>query len=606
MCSKSDLLLCTYDTKGTPFQRFPALQYDLKQVACNKVKNFMKNIYHTFDLNLNSLFEVYVRPTNEFLLLRSEFDHLSDIFKSLEQKAITIINPLKVSGTVLRSVFYQGILKFKYPLVEFNCTTLSVMYPKRFCQFVTKLGSVSLYFRQVFEESFNLLRQNGGHVLVDRHSTCFDSLSSTQFEVSDLPNTLNLMTPVLSVYPITCLCLSTIDDLDFTFLDTTMVKHIHLRKIPQQFSFLSNFPDTVELTLEVSPSCIDPYLSALSCCKNLRVLLLGNYSYEFLDLNIGSLSLLKFLEVLVFGPFELQDVSPLSSLSNLTSLSFCSCAVYDLRPLKSLSKLCFLDLRDSTVSTEHRRIIQGKTEVKQAISCFENLYRLNLSELNVVILNLDRFFIFFNIKSLNLANSRVVDVTQISEFVYLEFLDLSNLYVEGSCLLRINDISFLSPCTMLKYLSLNGCGVCSVEPLHVLTNLVTLSLQSTKVYDLYPLKNLTKLSVLDVRFTFLPRKDQLLYSTFHRVQTFLSDFRQLPNSSAQKRIQFLNALEEFQDIQCRELLEQLFPLVFVLNPDNVSKVMNALSELSWTELKQLYLDDELLREIVEAVVSMLT
>ena len=94
------------------------------------------------------------------------------------------------------------------------------------------------------------------------------------------------------------------------------------------------------------------------------------------------------------------------------------------------------------------------------------------------------------IQILSLANTRIQDITTLSDFDQLELLNL--------CETRVSDLEPLAHLTALRALDLSGTKISDLTPLVNLTALRALDLSGTKISDLTPLAHLTALRALDL------------------------------------------------------------------------------------------------------------
>ncbi|MEG4440369.1 leucine-rich repeat domain-containing protein [Microcoleus sp. AT9_B4] len=134
---------------------------------------------------------------------------------------------------------------------------------------------------------------------------------------------------------------------------------------------------------------------------------------------------------------QISDITPLQSLTNLTSLTVCCDRISDITPLQSLT---------------------------------------NLTELNLY------------------YNNQVSDITPLQ---FLTNLTELNLYYNN----QISDITALQSLTNLTHLTLFDNQISDITALQSLTNLTSLVLRDNQISDLTPLQSLTNLTVLCVNFT---------------------------------------------------------------------------------------------------------
>ncbi|KAL0224641.1 hypothetical protein RCL1_002553 [Eukaryota sp. TZLM3-RCL] len=333
---------------------------------------------------------------------------------------------------------------------------------------------------------------------------------------------------------------SNVTDLSPLFLLSNNLKSLSLNYTPftnlRQFS---NFKQLEFLSLDCS-NITD--ISPLSSLQNLRILSMFNNKIS----DLSPLSCLKFLEKLVLRDNRIADTShlaslenlvdlslnnnkitdmrPLSSLFKLERLSLYNTLVFDLWPLKHLTNLSTLDVRETLLPREHQRELTNSSDFKALVNSFEHGVDLDFSNSHDTV-NLSFYSHCSKLKSLNLSNKRVRNISEISKFTNLETLDLSNVKlgynIHGA--VRISDTSFLSSCIKLKSISLDGSIVTDLSPFSVLVKLECLSLKGSEVFDLWALRYLRKLCTLNVRKTLLPREHQ-------RELTNSSDIKALVNS----------------------------------------------------------------------------
>ena len=209
-------------------------------------------------------------------------------------------------------------------------------------------------------------------------------------------------------------------------------------------------------------------ISPLSSLVNLTSLDLG-YNYQLTD--ISPLSSLVNLKQLKLQGNSITDISPLSSLVNLTKLDLSSNKIKDISTLSSLVNLTSLGL--------------CYTEIKD-ISLLSSLIYLKKLYLNDnQITDLIPFSSFFYLTELCLDRNQITDISPLSALTNLTKLTLDNN--------QIADISPLSTLTNLTYLDLYSNQIADISPLSALTNITDLSLGDNPITDLSPLQSLDQL-----------------------------------------------------------------------------------------------------------------
>ncbi|KAL0225132.1 hypothetical protein RCL1_003044 [Eukaryota sp. TZLM3-RCL] len=188
---------------------------------------------------------------------------------------------------------------------------------------------------------------------------------------------------------------------------------------------------------------------------------------------------------------------------------------------------------------------------------FENILSIVVNKSN----DLSMLHLFINLKKLAIQNNSFSSIEVVQAFPLLQYLDISdtnviditplsttprlsvliltrtkvtNIDILAFCkelrilfasLTDIEGISPLSQCTNLQILNLNGTKVIDISSLSVLTNLEQLRLEDVKVADLFPLLNCKRLSLLDVRNTWVKEGDRRVQSGNAKVQKFLKSFQ---------------------------------------------------------------------------------
>ncbi len=188
--------------------------------------------------------------------------------------------------------------------------------------------------------------------------------------------------------------------------------------------------------------------------------------------NITTLDDLQYcanLKELYIGKNQINDISALSDLTQLTVINLTTNQISDISPLRNLTSLEKLTL-------DHNNISDASSLIE-----LENLKLLDLGYNNDGTFN---------------------DIESISKMTTLESL---TLYQNA-----FTDISLLSNLTDLEFLSLSTNDITDVSPLTDLTNLKTLYLgQNFNLSDISPLNNLNNLEFLSIRRTAVTNADQI-------------------------------------------------------------------------------------------------
>ncbi|MXX14469.1 MAG: hypothetical protein F4Z86_13655 [Gemmatimonadetes bacterium] len=193
---------------------------------------------------------------------------------------------------------------------------------------------------------------------------------------------------------------------------------------------------------------------------------------------------------------RIYDLSPLSSLTNLTSLELSFTGLTDISALGHLTSLTTLWLRHNLISD---------------ISPLANL--TNLEELHLrdnLISDISPLANLTNLEALDLVSNNISDVSALAGLTNLIGLDLSSNNISDVSALAgltnlivlvlgenaISDVSTLAGLTRLERLDLSSNNISDVSALAGLTNLIMLGLDSNNISNVAILANLTNLIYL--------------------------------------------------------------------------------------------------------------
>jgi len=188
--------------------------------------------------------------------------------------------------------------------------------------------------------------------------------------------------------------------------------------------------------------------------------------------DISALSSLTNLMILDLRYNNISDISVLSSLTNLEELYLNGNNISDINVLSSLVKLRYLGLGGSNISDV------------SALSSLTNLMTLDLNGNNIS--DVSALSSLTNLKDLNLNGNNISDISALSSLVKLTDLRLRKN--------NISDISALGSLTNLEELDLNGNNISDISALSSLTNLMILDLRYNNISDISVLSSLTKLN----------------------------------------------------------------------------------------------------------------
>ncbi|KAL0225471.1 hypothetical protein RCL1_003383 [Eukaryota sp. TZLM3-RCL] len=209
-------------------------------------------------------------------------------------------------------------------------------------------------------------------------------------------------------------------------------------------------------------------------------------------------------------------------MCELQHLILRSTKISNLWILRGLSKLYTLEVRESMLPNFHELVVNGIESVRALVNLY-NPQQCFLQSKSFNVVNLPLVSNYVSIKLLHFAYSQVHCITLVSKFVNLEAIDLSGVRVRKKKKnhSKLANISFLSSCTKLKSVALNSIDVVDLSPVSYLPDLTHLHVSRTRVCELTPLRALSKLSILDVRETKLPKEHYRLVTGREEVTSFL-------------------------------------------------------------------------------------
>ncbi|KAL0217721.1 hypothetical protein RCL1_008301 [Eukaryota sp. TZLM3-RCL] len=438
-------------------------------------------------------------------------NHLSALFSP---KPITITKQICFSDTVLFHVLTQKILKFKKPLLKFQIDKEQCFIPNSdFKAYANGISNLSINFRKVFLDAFDLCCKNAGNALNDDYdkSQNHPYIVSTDISYTSMSNMNSTVPWCFTKFPPTAVstkyfyfsqsshhlpCLSNVSMLELSSVDGLLPM---------------TFPNVSSIFLHLDGSQRSTYPSR-PCTNDLCLL------SQYFKLHTLVLKMTKSVQL---------DFSSISKLSQLTSLTLQGFFCYDLRPLQQLTNLTYLDLRKAPVSREFRTVLLGRRAIMEVVNSFDNVTVLDLSdsflEFAIDVKKFSSCDAFLNLKVLKLRRARILNYDFVGVFSQLEELDLSYAFLADEHD-PFTDISSLSELTNLKSLYLDGIKVSDISYLEFLEELSRLSLFKCPVHDLGALQNLSKLSELDVRNTAIPARLQGFLSGISEVRDVVSFF----------------------------------------------------------------------------------
>lgn len=187
---------------------------------------------------------------------------------------------------------------------------------------------------------------------------------------------------------------------------------------------------------------------------------------------------------------QINDLTPLTELKQLTELDLSYNQINDLTPLKKLKKLIILDLDynyiiDLYPITELKQLTTlylGGNQISELspIEALEQLIRLGLQHNQVH--ELAAIKTLKKLTQLYLSYNQIIDLAPLKELRKLTTLDLRNN--------QIIDLSPLQELKQLRTLYLEHNQIIDLYPIKELIQLTRIDLQHNQIIDLYPLKEL--------------------------------------------------------------------------------------------------------------------
>ena len=184
-----------------------------------------------------------------------------------------------------------------------------------------------------------------------------------------------------------------------------------------------------------------------------------------------------------FRLWHVDDLSPLSGLTDLTHLDLSDNLITDLSPLSGMTGLTSLYLGSSYLGG-------NRISDLSPLSGMTGLTHLDLQN-NTFITDLSPLSGMAGLTSLLLSGNQIADLSPLSGMTGLTRLELG-----GN---RIADLSPLSGMAGLASLPLSGNRIADLSPLSGMTGLTRLELGGNRIADLSPLSGMTGLTHLDLQ-----------------------------------------------------------------------------------------------------------
>lgn len=202
----------------------------------------------------------------------------------------------------------------------------------------------------------------------------------------------------------------------------------------------------------------------------------------------------KTTEVNVAGDKNIEDLNPLSELSELRFLNCSDTKVSDINPIRNLNKIKELNISGTEISDisnlKYANVVQvfkaDNTQISDisVVSFFKDLNNLSLANTNVSDIN--PLTVCINLTTLNLSGTQITNLAPLTNLLNLYDLDISNTLV--------SNISPLHALVNLHFLNIEGTQVTDLAPLNNLDGLNEINFSNTQISDLMPLDKMSRLS----------------------------------------------------------------------------------------------------------------
>lgn len=204
----------------------------------------------------------------------------------------------------------------------------------------------------------------------------------------------------------------------------------------------------------------------------------------------------------------IQNIEPLTRLTNLQKLNLSGTAIADLNPVRNLTELVDLDVSHSAVT--------------------------DISVLKYA----------SKVRRLNIESTGVADVSVVKKMPLLAFFDASNTKAgDFSGLVDMNSLAHVDASgtaiqslipfeglDSIQTLDVSSTSVSDLKPIAGLMTLTELSIDSTQVIDLAPVSKLSNLSILSINYTKVPALESL--KTLPKLQKVYCDHTPIRQEAA--------------------------------------------------------------------------
>lgn len=202
----------------------------------------------------------------------------------------------------------------------------------------------------------------------------------------------------------------------------------------------------------------------------------------------------KTTEVNVAGDKNIEDLNPLSELSELRFLNCSDTKVSDINPIRNLNKIKELNISGTEISDisnlKYANVVQvfkaDNTRISDisVVSFFKDLNNLSLA--NTSVNDINPLAVCTNLTTLNLSGTQITNLAPLTNLLNLYDLDISNT--------PVSNISPLHALVNLHFLNIEGTQVTDLSPINNLDGLNEINFSNTQISDLMPLDKMSRLS----------------------------------------------------------------------------------------------------------------
>lgn len=211
-------------------------------------------------------------------------------------------------------------------------------------------------------------------------------------------------------------------------------------------------------------------------------------------------------DVDISGDTLIDNLEPLSELTNILYLNCSNTLVSDINPIRNLNEIIKLDISHTNITDiSNLKYINGIQNIKadsmhlsdiSVVGLFNNLNNLSIS--NTDVYDISSLSGCNNLSNLNISNTKIKNLEALKDLKSLSDLNIGNN--------RINDLSPLQGLVNLQFLNIDKTDVIDLSPLSGLDKLNELSCCNTEIKSLEPLNNLPHLNKIYCDSTFINKE----------------------------------------------------------------------------------------------------